>query len=231
MHSPLITPRALALLLGGVGVLATSHLALIFSDVRREERVFRLFFLGFDDNVPAWYSSTLLLVAALLAFECARIAGRYSRWDRFVLLLLAALLLLMSCDEIARLHETLPVTLSRRLGLHGVNPFGGRAWLLLGGPAVIMILGGMFALVYHVFRTNPQSLRLIGSGFAVIVLSGVLLEAADALLPCRGLCKRIEILVEETLEMIGTLLICWSMVLWRDGTQVRRRSSDESARR
>jgi hypothetical protein len=83
----------------------------------------------------------------------------------------------------------------------------------------------LLAVSWGVLRQNPRSLVLMLCGLGLIVIGGVGLEfwiAANE--DCEGLCRRLEILVEETLEMGGTLLICTSLVLWRDAFLARMQS-------
>ena len=52
-------------------------------------------------------------------------------------------------------------------------------------------------------------------GFAAVILGGVLLEAGIVFFP-KGFLWRFEMFLEENLEMTGTLLICSSLIFWRD---------------
>ena len=81
----------------------------------------RLLDVDAEGSVPAWFSSSLLLVCALLAFSvpardgghAARYAGRWR--------VLAVLLLLMSLDETVSLHERTIESL--RAALSAGGPF------------------------------------------------------------------------------------------------------------
>ena len=101
-----------------VGVLCLAVVN-IFLNLARSERTlwFNYLFLGFDNNIPAWYSSFLLAISALLAFECRDTLGQTETRDRRIFLGLGLLLILMSCDEIAKFHEILPEVIANKIGL------------------------------------------------------------------------------------------------------------------
>lgn len=212
-----VTLKILIFLLAGVGVLVIFHLFAIMTFSNPNDLLFLLFFLGYDNNIPAWYSSMLLAIAAFLAFQCSNLARNFGRPDQWAFLLLCALLMLMSCDEIARLHEVVPMRVAKILGIEAPGLFENHRWVLLGGPFVLILLAGIFGILIRVLKRHKPSLILLGLGLASIALGGVVLEAVTVLIP-HGPLKQLEILVEECLEMIGTLLICASLVTWRDHT-------------
>lgn len=159
----------------------------------------------------------LLVVAAFLAFQCSQLAGLVSRRDQWVFLVFCSLLLLMSCDEIARIHEVAPVVLFEYFGvvLEPDSLFYRHQWVVFAGPLVVAVFAGFFVILARVLKRHKPSLVLLGLGFAAIILGGVFLEGLSVLIP-HGDMKRLEILVEETLEMTGTLLVCASLIGWRD---------------
>ena len=180
--------------------------------------VFELFFLKSDTNIPAWYSSMLLALGAFLAFHCFQISRPHDWTKALVFFLLFGLLLVMSCDVITGFHKTIPIIVADRLGLRDINPATEHEWILLGGPAVILVFGTMIFLSWRTFDQYAPSLELLLGGFFVVVFGGVFLKVAVSLAnySCEWKCHTTVILFEETLEMAGTLLICASFVVWRD---------------
>tara|TARA_R110000751_G_scaffold107645_7_gene203922 strand:+ start:21811 stop:22557 length:747 start_codon:yes stop_codon:yes gene_type:complete len=222
-HADPLNQRILLWLLAGVGFLTTVNIALLF--VGDRGFLIRVFFsMDFDRNIPAWYSSMLLALAGLVAFECSLAAERFGQWSKSVFLLLSLLLVFMSCDEIARFHETLPEILSDHLGLDSVNRFKAHPWVFLGGPFVIILLVTMFLLLNNTLKRFPKSRSLMLWGFIVLVTGGIVLESIMEFLP-RGIWWQIEMLLEETLEMVGTLLISASLILWRDQALAEEQSN------
>jgi len=206
--------RSLLWLFAGACLLTAVNIPLLFVQ-DRSGIIYVYFSMDFDRNIPAWYSSMLLALAGLVAFECSIVARRFGQWSQSVFLLLSLLLVFMSCDEIARFHETLPEILSDYLGLDSINLFEAHPWVLLGGPFVIILLVTMFLLLNNNLKRYPVSRPLMLWGFVVLVTGGIVLESIMEFLP-RGILWQIEMLIEETLEMVGTLLISASLVLWRD---------------
>ncbi|MDF2370887.1 MAG: hypothetical protein P1V21_08850 [Rhizobiaceae bacterium] len=213
-HLHPLNKTSLLWLFAGVCLLTAVNIPLIFVQ-DRSGLIYVYFSMDFDRNIPAWFSSMLLALAGLVAFECSLVAGRFGQWSKSVFLLLSLLLVFMSCDEIARFHETLPEILSDYLGLDNVSRFEAHPWILLGGPFVIILLITMFLLLNNTLKRFPKSRSLMLWGFIILVTGGIVLESIMEFLP-RGILWQIEMLLEETLEMVGTLLISASLILWRD---------------
>ena len=207
-----VSLRTLDLLL--VGLLLLCGASVVSTIIPLADRLLCDYFrMNSDTNIPAWYSSVLLALAAYLAFECRNIA--LDTLSKRGFLALGALLLLMSCDEIARFHETLPVYLANGLGLDRFNLLQGRLWLLLGAPFVLAIMLSVIWVANRVLRDHPLVRNLMVLGFLAVLLGGVVLETSALFVP-HGLFRMIEVMAEEFLEMFGTLLICASLVVWRD---------------
>ncbi len=213
----LIDKYLLKVLLGGILFFAFAN---IFNQLLGSPFwiISRSIHLGFDDNIPAWYSSMLLLVAALMGLECFQVGKRLDLAGRWTFLVFSGLLVLLSCDEIARFHETIGAALGKSLG-----PMSSLAkhtpWLLIGAPIVLGVFVGFFLLLKKSLAMVPGSLAVLGTGFALIVVGGVLLEGTINWLNHDELqwLWEAEIIVEESLEMIGTIFIAYSLMIWRDG--------------
>lgn len=209
----LVSLRTLDYLLLGVMLLALasalSH-ALPFST----RAVYELFRMSSDHNIPAWYSSILLAIGAMLALECGKTAPDADARKAF--LILGALLVLMSCDEVARLHETLPAYLANLLALGKFEVFAGRRWLILGAPFALALMLWVLLKVDRALRGHAKERATMLLGFVAILLGGLVLEALAALTAKGDLARFVLVHLEESLEMLGTLLICASLVLIRD---------------
>ena len=96
----------------------------------------RVVYLGMDDNPAAWYSSVLLAVAGLLAFQCFQLArqkGLDTMKVAMPLFLFAGLLFVMSCDEIARFHENVGAVVKKLLGVESKSEMVNSGWVMIGG--------------------------------------------------------------------------------------------------
>jgi len=174
--------------------------------------------LGSDTNFPAWYSSLLLAFAGLLAYECSTVAKKYNTQGHISLLLFAALLFAMSADEIARIHETLGEFLSKKSGVIDETESSNAPWVYIGGPIVIFVFGLVLFRLRKFLLLVPKSLTYLIIGFSCIVIGGVFLESTTIYLNHDDLqwLWDIEIVAEETLEMVGTIMIMFALVVWRD---------------
>jgi hypothetical protein len=225
--SRLLTHRTVVLLAIGAIILVIIHICLMFYGSARSP-VHTIFNLDSDTNIPAWYSSMMLAVAAILAFECSGIARKFGRNDQLMFFFFCMLLVLMSCDEIVRFHETIPERLKLFMGMENGDWFDDHPWVVLGGPSVAIVFGTMGWLLYRVMVRSTASLKLLFLGFSAIILGGVVLESAIDLVEWRVLWK-IELIVEESLEMTGTLLICSSLITWRDHVHTEEIPPERSA--
>lgn len=138
----------------------------------------RLFGLGQEANVPTWYSSATLFVAALLAALIALV--RYQYRDPLALQwsLLSLLLCLMSLDETALLHETFSVVAAQMLlGVRDQPWYVYYAWILPG----IAIAGVILWWFSTLWRGLGPETRAGFTWAAVVYFGGVLgMEVIEA---------------------------------------------------
>jgi hypothetical protein len=169
----------------------------------------RLFGLGHEGNVPTWYASATLLLAGLLAGAAAvlrHLAGdRIARQWAF----LALVLVLMSLDETASIHETFP-----SLAAWFIARPEGRTWYvdyawLAPGVLVLPLLVAWFAPLWRSLRPEVRSRFTVAA--AVFFGGAVGVEAAEA--ACAGVLGIEEAetspiysaiwTTQEILEMVG----------------------------
>jgi hypothetical protein len=161
----------------------------------------------------------LFVIAGLLTLECLKIsANKIQLKDKIVFLLFASLLFFMSCDEIARFHEVVPELLTNYLGLKDANPFNYHPWVMLGGPFLIILFLSCFIIFGRLLAMHKKSLLLLYFGGISIITGGVLVEGLITFLEPEKypLLWTASIFVEENLEMVGSLLISYSLLIWRD---------------
>jgi hypothetical protein len=169
----------------------------------------RKFDLDREMNVPSWFSSALLFLAALLLMCVGgltrREGDRFSRhWT-----ILGWTFLLLSLDETAGLHGLLSQPLRRSLDLSGMLHY---AWVVPVGLAVLA-----FAAAYLRFLWNlPPRIRLHIAAAGIIYVSGALGgELVEGILTTtRGidLVFALSTVVEETLEMAGLLVFVQALL-------------------
>ena len=179
----------------------------------------RFIYLGYDDNVSTWYSSMLLAVASLIAYECWIYANNRKIQGGKSLLWLACLLIFMSADEVARFHEIFGGYAAKFFGLSSKGFAKHSAWVWIGGPVVITIFIGFMLLLKGVLSLVPRSMFYLAVGFSLIVLGGIFLESTTNFLNQQNLkwIWSIEVILEEVLEMIGTMFLAYALITWKTG--------------
>lgn len=160
----------------------------------------RLFLVSDEGNVPTWYASAALLLAAVLALV---IAGRSDTDDRRPWTLIGSILLFMSLDESAVLHEMMIVPLRHTFDLDGLLFY---AWVV--PAAAVAALVGLYLLPFVWRLAPPVRLRLAAGG--LLFVSGALgVEAVTGLIDDlygRNRLYYLLTVVEEGLEKLGVLL-------------------------
>jgi len=151
-----VAPRSLVRLMA-LGALVVSFLGVVGQLMRFRLGVVHSFgFVGqFDPdgegNFSTWYSSTLLLVTALLFETVARRTIERGLAHARHWRLLAVLLVLMSVDETAQIHEMLIAPLRAAWGASGLLYF---TWVLPGSAAALIVLLISLRFLRHLPRTR-----------------------------------------------------------------------------
>lgn len=170
----------------------------------------RLFYVGYDANVPTWYSSgALLFCSLLLAFiatsqNMARI--RYARhWK-----VLSAIFLFMSIDEVAMIHESADVILGSSISRTGFLYYG---WVAVAIPLIVI-----FAVSYLKFLAHlPKKTRVLFFVAGTIFISGGLGAEMFAgrhneLYGNNNMTYAIITSVEEFCEMFGIVVFIYALL-------------------
>ena len=189
------------------------------------EHALRLFDVNKEANLPAWFSSSVLLASAMVLWDAAReksaVRDRYARhwW------VLAAVFLYLSLDELISLHEA---TSGMIRGALGVSDEGApsQAWILLAAPLVLL-----FALVYLPFLFHlPTRVRLLTVAAGCTYVAGALgMEVPGAYVRAvngaDSIAYAVLTTIEETLEMLGAVVFLYAMAAYaeRDRGQDRPR--------
>lgn len=167
-----------------------------------------LFNLDLENNVPTWFSSSLLLanaaLLALIAFATFRLSDRW-RWHWCGL---AVVFVFLSLDEAAMLHER-AVFLREIFNLSGLLYF---AWII---PAMLCL--AIFACIYLRFTLAlpPKTLMYFGAA-ALLYVGGALgmeMIAGDHVSQFgRGnLLYGMMVIGEECLEMLGQVVFFYAL--------------------
>lgn len=137
------------------------------------QRLFELFDVGKEANIPTWYSTVALLICstllAVITVTKKRLGGSYVlHWG-----VLSGIFLLLSVDELSQIHEVMGSLLKAALvEFAGFHPSGVLffAWVIPGA-----IFAALVALAYLRFLTHlPSRIRLIFIAAGVLYVTGAL---------------------------------------------------------
>jgi hypothetical protein len=171
----------------------------------------RLFDVNGEANLPAWFSSALLLGGALLAAVLSALVGRAGGRDAGWWAGLAAVLSLLSLDEVASLHERLGDPAARVLGDAARGPLR-FAWIVPGG---LLALAVGAAFLGFVVRLPAATRRLLVIAAAMYLTAAVGLEAVGGVALDADVSHAVYLLVsgaEEGLEMAGSILLLYALL-------------------
>jgi hypothetical protein len=197
------------LLLGNAAALALVHRL----DIADAWGLVTLFHFDREQNLPTLFSVLLLLSGSALAFSHARSDGG-AETDRSGWFLIAAILLLLAIDEFASIHERVDAALRYYIE-SGFLPYA--AWPL---PYTALAALAGWKLLPWIVRQNRRLIwTLVVAGTVYIAgAAGVELIAGEYLAtidPERSgvidLKRDLLATVEETLEMIGLMLMLWAL--------------------
>jgi hypothetical protein len=176
-------------------------------------RTARLFDLDQESNIPTWFSSLLLAAAAATSFvishQC-RGTPAVRPW-----LGLALIFVGMSVDETASLHEMFGPGITQALGFKAQGVLT-CAWVL-PGLAVAALVAGIFARFVYRLPRRVRRLTLLSGAFYAFGAIGCEMIYSSMLgsgIPDTAWPARLEIVVEETLEMAGVALWIYTQLLY-----------------
>lgn len=162
-----------------------------------------IFDVNAEANVPTWFTVALMIFAGAVAAAAGLVLHPTSRQAGRFFLALAAVLLLLSLDELVSLHE--------RLGDVGAAAVGGSAlhftWVVPGALLALMLL---VSLVVG-GRSLPQAIgRQLGVALTIYLTGALVIEAISGQVLIAYGDRAAYLLVtgvEELLEMLGILLV------------------------
>ncbi|HJQ68249.1 MAG TPA: hypothetical protein VKA70_04725 [Blastocatellia bacterium] len=175
---------------------------------------YTLFNLDGEANIPAWFSSSQLLLICLMVWVAALLGRSSDRPRRFSLLMMGALFLLLSLDETSQVHEGVTASLGDRY-VDWVPPLMLKHIEIPVVSLVLLLL--LVRLVYpdlKAFWLWSRRKTLIAAAGILTYLSGAsLLETMGYEFIEKGTpLYRIEVCAEEFLEMLGASLILYTAI-------------------
>src|ERR1044072_5183885 len=179
-------------------------------------RLSNLFNLDAERTVPTWYSSLQWFCAGAMFASFASHAWARRTRGALCIAALALACLVFSVDEIAEIHERLGFATDALMSSgtrEGTALWSTGLWpILIGIPAIVAI-----AIVVrgtrHIFLARaPRALVLLIVGFIVMFTGALGVELiANLVSPDKHSGEFLaQVVIEESLEMIGVTLIAWS---------------------
>lgn len=170
-------------------------------------------FLDFDReaNMPTWYSSAKYLAASCAAMFAYALGVRVGQRSHSIVAV-AALLLLLSADETAMLHERLGALVESVAAFHrqgSVLPVTGFWMFFVGLPAACVILAVVGVSLKDLSLERKVVLRLsVGLGVIVVAATGVEL-LSNVSKNAAGQASA-QVFFEEMMEFVGATIVLWA---------------------
>jgi Flp pilus assembly protein TadD len=173
-----------------------------------------------EHNLPTWFHSGLLALAALLALDVGRresrllaLGGRSRSWA-LAWLPVATLFAYLALDESLVIHEGF-FTREVTAWLGPASPWTlTLAWLLVFTPGIVGMVVFLLASLGARVRLSPRLTRWGALGLAAWVAALGLEGTAKTVFIPRNLYL-LEVVLEESAEVLGTVLFAWAFWCYR----------------
>jgi len=185
-----------------------------------ESWIFKFFDFGLEGNLPTFFSGFLFILLSISAWFCG-VSDKYrgvERKDWLPWMLVSALLLFLSIDELGEIHEQLTGPMQELLGAGGFLFF---AWII--PYALALFLLSMYFLPF-LSRLSQKTKLLIFVGAFIFVFGAIGFEMIGAKLYESGAATHIIYTIvsslEEMFEFMGILIVLkglFNEVLFRIG--------------
>ena len=167
--------------------------------------------LNEERNIPTWYASMQLFLAALLLGIVASRVIDPRRARTWLVALVPVVIGLMSMEEVATFHERVGELLDVLLPAHSragtaVSQTG--LWVAIIGIPAMVIIAIVLRLVLPVLPTRRGSV-LLAIGLTLLLLGAVGIETLANLVAPESFGAIVQVSVEEFLEFAGATLIVW----------------------
>ena len=202
----------IAVLLITLAGLAARFALYMWGDAKLLEPL-RLFNVGDERNIPTWFESIQFLLCSILLAVVT--VAKKQRNDRYSLHwgVLSIILLLLSLDEVASIHEAIGQQSERLLhSATGLTPGGAITffWVVPGAVFVIIVLLAYLRFLAHLPRTTRRSFLFAGALFVLGAL-GIEMLTAQVVSSSGGIANWIEsssggIVGRESASAIPTIL-------------------------
>jgi len=199
----------------------------------------RILDVGEERSIPTWFESILFLLCSILLAVVA--VAKKQRDDRYSLHwgILSIILLLLSLDEVASIHEAIGAQLERLLhNITGFNASGAITffWVVPGAVFVFIVLLAYVRFLAHLPQTTRRLFLFAGALFVLGALGLEMLTAqvmsssggiADLVVSASGgmvdqgsassiptILKGLQTSIEEMFEMLGLTAFVYALLAY-----------------
>jgi hypothetical protein len=199
----------------------------------------RILDVGEERSIPTWFNSILLLLCSILLAVVT--VAKKQRDDRYSLHwgVLSIILLLLSLDEVASIHEAIGAQLERLLhNITGFNASGAISffWVVPGAIFVFIVLLAYLRFLAHLPQTTRRWFLFAGALFVLGALGVEMLTAqvmsssgsiADWVASSSGgivgresasaiptILKGLQTSIEEMFEMLGLTAFVYALLAY-----------------
>jgi hypothetical protein len=174
----------------------------------------RLLDMDFEASIPAWYTSSLMLFAAMLLALTALMRKSVNdpsarRWA-----LMSVVFVYLSADETVQLHEKFSAPVNRFISFGNVPDY---AWVVAG--AVLVIVVGLYFLPF-VLRLPRRTRNLVLLSGAIYVSGALGMEVVGAYFNAvhgsayhGSVLQVVMVMIEESLEILGLVVFVVGVVV------------------
>lgn len=165
-----------------------------------------------EANLPTWYSSIQWFCVAAVLWVFAERHFVRAQIRSWLLLLLPAIYLAFSLDEVATIHEWLGL-LSDALLPNGTREgtllsSTGLFFLVIGLPFGILFAGLVVALRPHLARSRRAFVLLV-TGMVLFLTAAVGVDALSNFVTEGSFLGTLQVEIEELTEMIAATIVLW----------------------
>jgi len=173
-----------------------------------------LFDLDSEGNIPAWFSSSQLFCVALTYWASALRKRRLDRPSRIFFVLTGLAAAYVSSDETAQIHERITAWVGKRYVDWVVPLAAENFFFVMIAVALMMVICQLLAADLLLLWNNHRRITLIAALGIVIGLTGGMGVETLGYKLLRGqtdsMWYKIEVTVEEFMEMFGASLVLFS---------------------
>ncbi len=174
-----------------------------------------LFDLDSEANIPTWFSSAQLLCATLAFWH----AATKRRATRVLFLLVGVATLLVSIDETAQIHERVTWWMGQRYVDWLPRFAGANFWVVMLTVAILIAVCQVLATdVISVWQNHRRATLIAFLGVIIGVTGGMGVETIGYKIfhgPSPSLWYKLEVTVEEGMEMFGASLLLLSGLMMK----------------